>query len=77
MKSPLATLLPSDAREGKVLERIPVGAEPYGVVTDRAGKRAWVTLEYPGEVVEVDRILQAARCAREPKSAIRFFAEWH
>jgi DNA-binding beta-propeller fold protein YncE len=43
-----------DARSGKILESLNVATEPYGIVADRAGKRAWVTHEYPGTVSEID-----------------------
>ncbi len=33
--------------------------EPYGVVSDAAGTRIWVTLEYPGRVVEIDTATRA------------------
>ena len=28
--------------------------EPYGVVSDSAGARIFVTLDYPGQVIEID-----------------------
>ena len=40
--------------DGRVVARLPVAAEPYGIVTNRAGTRAWVTHEYPGLVSEID-----------------------
>lgn len=43
-----------DATTGATIANIAVGNEPYGVITDRAGRRIWVTLDYPGEVVEID-----------------------
>src|SRR5262245_13420730 len=43
-----------DASTSKVLHKLPVAPEPYGIVTDREGKRAWVTHEYPGTVSEID-----------------------
>ncbi|HEV3204177.1 MAG TPA: hypothetical protein VGY77_07335, partial [Gemmataceae bacterium] len=43
-----------NAHEGKVLRKVKVAAEPYGIVANRAGTRAWVTHEYPGTVTEID-----------------------
>lgn len=40
--------------EGKVVGNVDVFDEPYGIVSDRAGKRLFVTLDYPGRVVEID-----------------------
>src|SRR5262245_53247102 len=42
-----------DTAEGKVLKKIATAAEPYGVVVDKAGKRAWVSHEYPGVISEI------------------------
>jgi YVTN family beta-propeller protein len=42
-----------DVAAGKVIERIPVGDEPYGVVCTRDGSRAYVSLDYPGVVLEL------------------------
>lgn len=43
-----------DAAAGEVLGGVDVFDEPYGVVSDAAGKTLYVTLDYPGEVVEID-----------------------
>jgi YVTN family beta-propeller protein len=43
-----------DAVSGRVVKKLAVAPEPYGIVADRAGKRAWVTHEYPGLVSEID-----------------------
>jgi YVTN family beta-propeller protein len=43
-----------DCDGGEVLGRVPVFDEPYGVVSDSAGGRVFVTLSYPGQVVEID-----------------------
>lgn len=43
-----------DADKGEVLGRCDVFDEPYGVVSTRDGSRVWVTLEYPGQLVEID-----------------------
>ena len=42
-----------DADSGKVLQRVEVFDEPYGVVSNADGSRYYVTLEYPGRVVEI------------------------
>lgn len=39
---------------GKVEHSIPVFDEPYGIVSDAAGRYLYVTLEYPGTVVRID-----------------------
>src|SRR5262249_50415835 len=39
---------------GKVERRLAMAHEPYGVVVDKAGTRAWVTHDYPGLVSEID-----------------------
>lgn len=43
-----------DADKGAVVGKVEVFDEPYGVVSDRAGKRVFVTLDYPGRIVEID-----------------------
>src|SRR5262249_35107484 len=43
-----------NALDGRVTKKLRVPDEPYGVVTNRAGTRAWVTHEYPGLVSEID-----------------------
>ena len=43
-----------DADNGEVLGRCDVFDEPYGVVSTRDGSRVWVTLEYPGQLIEID-----------------------
>jgi DNA-binding beta-propeller fold protein YncE len=54
-----------DADSGQVLKKLPVSPEPYGIVADREGKRAWVTHEYPGSVSWID--LTARKVMREEK----------
>ncbi len=43
-----------DADSGEVLGRCEVFDEPYGLVSNRDGSRIWVTLEYPGQLVEIN-----------------------
>ncbi len=43
-----------DADKGEVVGRCEVFDEPYGVVANRDGSRVWVTLEYPGQLIEID-----------------------
>jgi DNA-binding beta-propeller fold protein YncE/cytochrome c553 len=43
-----------DADEGMVTDRLPVFDEPYGVVSTVDGSRIYVTLDYPGQVLEID-----------------------
>src|SRR5205823_10938974 len=49
-----------------VVEKLPVGNEPYGIVTDKAGTKAWVTQEYPGTISEID--LASRKVVREMKA---------
>lgn len=44
----------ADADSGKELARTPVFDEPYGVVSLQSGDRIYVTLDYPGQIIEVD-----------------------
>src|SRR5262245_5002897 len=43
-----------DTNAGAVVQSLAVDDEPYGVVADRGGKRAWITHDYPGSVSEID-----------------------
>lgn len=43
-----------NADKGEVLGQCEVFDEPYGVVSTRDGSRVWVTLEYPGQLLEID-----------------------
>jgi YVTN family beta-propeller protein len=43
-----------DASNGAIVKRLKVFDEPYGIVANRAGTRAWVTLDYPGSILEID-----------------------
>ncbi len=43
-----------DAVSGMVTKKLPVSAEPYGIVADPEGRMAWVTHEYPGTVSTID-----------------------
>ena len=43
-----------NADSGKVDGSTQVYDEPYGVVSNASGSRVYVTLEYPGQVIEVD-----------------------
>lgn len=60
-----------DTQTGKVIDSLRVADEPYGVVVDRQGRRAWVTHDYPGLVSEIDldnrkvsRVIPAGRFVR-------------
>src|SRR3712207_6310182 len=53
-------------REIPVVKKLDVAPEPYGIVADRSGRRAWVTHEYPGLVSEVD--LEAQKVVRQIKA---------
>ena len=43
-----------DADQGEILGRCEVFDEPYSVVSTRDGSRVWVTLDYPGQLIEID-----------------------
>jgi YVTN family beta-propeller protein len=43
-----------NADAGRVVDRLAVPDEPYGIVANRDGTRAWVTHDYPGLVSELD-----------------------
>ena len=43
-----------DADSGAQTGRVDVFDEPYGVVSNSAGSKVYVTLDYPGQVVEID-----------------------
>src|SRR5262245_45327933 len=48
---------------GKILSKLAVPNEPYGIVTNQARNRAWVTHDYPGVVSEID--LETRQIIRE------------
>ncbi len=52
-----------DVMKGAIVHELRVAAEPYGIVTDKAGRLAWVTHEYPGTVSEID--LEKMQVVRE------------
>jgi YVTN family beta-propeller protein len=43
-----------DPDAGKVVHTLPVADEPYGIVTTKDGRFAYVTHDYPGTVTEID-----------------------
>src|SRR5687767_4791112 len=49
-----STVVFFNAATGQVGKKLAVKFEPYGIVTDKAGRRAWVTHDYPGLVSEID-----------------------
>jgi YVTN family beta-propeller protein len=51
-----------DTGSGDIVAKIDVADEPYGVVTDKAGRRAWITHDYLGSVSEID--LESKRVTR-------------
>jgi YVTN family beta-propeller protein len=48
-----------DGDRGTTVGHADVFDEPYGVVSDAAGGRVFVTLSYPGQVVEIDAVTRA------------------
>jgi YVTN family beta-propeller protein len=43
-----------NAQDGRIVDRLTAPDEPYGIVANRAGTRAWVTHEYPGIISVID-----------------------
>jgi YVTN family beta-propeller protein len=43
-----------NTENGRIVKKLVVPDEPYGIVTNKDGTRAWVTHEYPGLVSEID-----------------------
>jgi len=43
-----------DANSGKTQASVDVFDEPYSVVSNRSGSKLYVTLEFPGQIVEID-----------------------
>jgi YVTN family beta-propeller protein len=43
-----------DAATGTIVKKLAVTDEPYGIVVNKDGSRAWVTHDYPGTVSEID-----------------------
>src|SRR5581483_12092619 len=52
-----------DPKDGRIVQKLKVAPEPYGIVASKDGSRAWVTHEYPGLVSEID--LAAQKVVRE------------
>jgi YVTN family beta-propeller protein len=55
-----------DAATGTISKKLPVAAEPYGIVTDPQGKTGYVTHEYPGTISTID--LQGKKVVSETKA---------
>jgi YVTN family beta-propeller protein len=77
-----------DADSGKELARTIVFDEPYGVVSTKDGSRVYVTLDYPGQVLEIDtsshkitRTIEAGRSTRgialDPQHARVYITEYY
>src|SRR5262249_16817584 len=54
-----------DPEDSRILGRLAVPNEPYGIVTNKARNRAWVTHDYPGTVTEIN--LETLEIVREMK----------
>src|SRR5262249_30840558 len=52
----------------RILGRLAVPNEPYGIVTNKARNRAWVTHDYPGTVTEIN--LETLEIVREMKVGV-------
>ena len=63
-----------DTNTGKVLDRLKVENEPYGVVTTQDGKRAYITNDYPGMVSEIDIV--AKKVLRTMPSSANGVEDW-
>ena len=48
------TIVLFNADSGETLGKVDVFDEPYGIVSNAEGTRLWATLEYPGQVIEID-----------------------
>ncbi len=55
-----------DPETGRIIKNLVLPCEPYGIVTNKARDRAWVTHDYPGVVSEID--LQKLEKVREIKA---------
>lgn len=77
-----------DADSGKELARTAVFDEPYGVVSTKDGSRVYVTLDYPGQVLEIDtkshaitRTIDAGKSVRgialDPQDARIYITEYY
>jgi YVTN family beta-propeller protein len=54
-----------DPEDGRIVGKLAVPNEPYGIVTNKNNDRAWVTHDYPGCVSEID--LKSRQVVREMK----------
>jgi YVTN family beta-propeller protein len=54
-----------DPEDGRIVGKLAVSNEPYGIVTNKDRSRAWVTHDYPGTVSEID--LEKLAIVREMK----------
>ncbi len=63
-----------DADTGKELARTAVFDEPYGVVSTKDGSRVFVTLDYPGQVLEIDTSSHAITRTIEAGKSVRGIA---
>jgi len=77
-----------DGDSGKELARTAVFDEPYGVVSTQDGSRVFVTLDYPGQVLEIDtsthqitRTLDAGKSTRgialDPQESRVYVTEYY
>ncbi len=63
-----------NASTGEITAVIPVFDEPYGVVSNQAGDRLLVTLDYPGRVVTIDPAAQSVIASHEVGQFVRGIA---
>jgi YVTN family beta-propeller protein len=63
-----------NTESGVVLKKLKVAAEPYGIVADKAGRRLWVSHEYPGTVSEIDALKQIVTRELQAGSRVRGIA---
>lgn len=71
-----ASLLELDVATHSIKKNIPLakGTQPFGVVVDREGKRAWVSCEALGRVYEIDLVARKSRILLEGESGFRGMA---
>ena len=60
-----------NADSGKILGKTDVFDEPYGIVSNAVGSRVYVTLDYPGKIVEIDtatrKLLRSFPAGKSPR----------
>ncbi|MFN9036477.1 MAG: YncE family protein, partial [Planctomyces sp.] len=63
-----------DATAGNITRRVPVFDEPYGIVSSSDGTRLFATLEYPGQILDINPADGAIRKTWQVGSMLRGLA---